>query len=321
MTGFWTRRKVIVAGGAGFIGHHLVRALQGADAIIHVIDDFTTGHRARLERLRTGSGAQITVQDHDIARPADFPAAEVIFNLASPASPVHYQGNPLQTWKSNVLGTLTLLEHAMGCGARLVQASTSEVYGDPLSHPQRETDWGHVNPVGPRACYDESKRAAEALLMDAVRMADADIRIARIFNTYGPGMSADDGRAIPNFITQARAGAPLTIHGDGSQTRSFCYVSDTVEGLMRLAARDVARGEIVNLGNPDEMTILQIATIINRKFGRANKLILRPRPVDDPSRRCPDTRKALQLLDWRPLVTLEEGLDHMVADAAMTASA
>ncbi|MDZ7710071.1 MAG: GDP-mannose 4,6-dehydratase [Roseovarius sp.] len=321
MIQFWKRKMVIVAGGAGFIGHHLVRALREAKASVHVIDNFTTGDRSRLERLRRSEGERITVQHQDIALPAVLPAADVIFNLASPASPVHYQSNPIQTWKSNVLGTLTLLDHAIGCGARLVQASTSEIYGEPLSHPQKETDWGNVNPVGPRACYDESKRAAEALLMDAVRTADADIRIARIFNTYGPGMNADDGRVIPNFIAQAQADEPLTIHGDGNQTRSFCYVSDTVDGLMRLAALDAARGEIVNLGNPHEMTIRQIATTINQKFRRADNVILRPRPADDPSRRCPDTTKARHLLAWQPTISFEQGLHRMVTDAPIKASA
>lgn len=318
---FWKTKMVIVAGGAGFIGHHLVRALREARASVHVIDNFTTGDHFRLERLRRSEGERITVQHQDIALPAAFPAADVIFNLASPASPVHYQSNPIQTWKSNVLGTLSLLNHAISCGARLVQASTSEVYGEPLSNPQKETDWGNVNPIGPRACYDESKRAAEALLMDAVRTADADIRIARIFNTYGPGMSADDGRVIPNFVAQAQADEPLTIHGDGTQTRSFCYVSDTVDGLMRLAALDAARGEIINLGNPHEMTIRQIATTINRKFRRADNVILRPRPADDPSRRCPDTTKARRLLGWQPAVSFEQGLHRMVTDTPIKASA
>ncbi|WP_439153715.1 NAD-dependent epimerase/dehydratase family protein [Yoonia sp.] len=313
MTQSWHGKNIIVAGGAGFIGHQIVSTLLRAGASVHVIDNFSTGDPARLHALATETG-HLTFDRHDITQRRTFPTTDVIFNLASPASPVHYQNDPLQTWKTNVIGTLHLLEHATACGATLVQASTSEVYGDPLSHPQKETDWGNVNPIGPRACYDESKRAAETLLMDAVRSADADIRIARIFNTYGPGMQLDDGRAIPNFIAQAQAGQPLTIHGNGSQTRSFCYVSDTVDGLLRLATMRPARGEVVNIGNPHEITIRQAATAINNAFGRPDHVVLRPRPVDDPSRRCPDITKAHRLLGWLPQVTFDAGL-HLMAGA------
>ncbi len=310
---FWQGKTVLVAGGAGFIGHHLVGALLDAQAVVHVVDNFATGQRAHVETL-TAQYPQLTIQTADLSTPVTLPRADIIYNLASPASPVHYQNDQIGTWKSNVLGTLQLLDHARRGNARLVQASTSEVYGDPLSHPQRETDWGNVNPVGPRACYDESKRAAETLLMDAVRVANADIRIARIFNTYGPGMNTQDGRAVPNFIAQAQAGQPLTIHGDGSQTRSLCYVSDTVDALLRLGAMDVARGEIINIGNPVEMTILQVAEQINARFNNQSPMVFAPRPVDDPARRCPDISKARRLLGWSPKVSFADGLAQLTPD-------
>lgn len=316
----WKNKTVLVAGGAGFIGHHLVGKLLQSGANVNVIDDFSTGDEGQLRALDTGD---LEITQLDISRPATLPSADVIFNLASPASPVHYQNDPIQTWKTNILGTLQLLEHAQSCAATIVQASTSEVYGDPISHPQKETDWGHVNPVGPRACYDESKRAAEALLMDAVRTLDTDARIARIFNSYGPGMSASDGRAIPNFVAQAKSGKPLTIHGDGTQTRSFCHVSDTVDGLMRLGATDAAKGEIFNIGNPTEVTILEIAQRVSAIFGTASEIVFHPRPVDDPQRRCPDIKKANAVLGWEPKIALREGLltlnsvDRKSKDAAL----
>lgn len=309
----WSETSVLVAGGAGFIGRHLVTALLQAGAQVHVIDNYTTGQKAPLMALCARYAGRVTAQTGDISATPDLPPAQVIFNLASPASPRHYQADPVGTWKSNVLGTLHLLEHAQSCGATLVHASTSEVYGDPSHHPQVETDWGNVNPVGPRACYDESKRAAEALLMDAWRTAQTDMRIARIFNTYGPGMSAQDGRAIPNFMSQAEAGQPLTIHGDGHQTRSLCYVSDTVAALMRMGLVEAAKGEVINVGNPAEMTILQIAETVNAHFGHCSTITFKPRPVDDPTRRCPDIGKAKRLLGWSPTVSFAEGLAKMAA--------
>lgn len=302
---FWHNKSVMVAGGAGFIGRHLVQRLLDADAKVHIVDDHSTGSEHGLAALQHKN---LTFQLLDIAQPATLHGADLIYNLASPASPLHYQKDPIQTWKTNVLGTLQLLEHAQTSDATLVQASTSEVYGDPLSHPQKEVDWGHVNPVGPRACYDESKRAAETLLMDAARTSDADIRIARIFNTYGPGMNATDGRAVPNFAAQAKNAAPLTIYGDGQQTRSFCYVSDTVEGLLRLGFVDAAKGEIFNIGNPVETTVLEIAQQINAIFGNNSEIVFHALPVDDPQRRCPNIDKAKQLLEWTPQVPLNEGL-------------
>ncbi|WP_342069390.1 NAD-dependent epimerase/dehydratase family protein [Yoonia algicola] len=302
---FWRNKTVLVAGGAGFIGCHLVQELLRAGGKVHVVDNFSTGRAGPLKALGQDN---LTVEQLDISRPAILPQADIVFNLASPASPIHYQSDPIQTWKTNILGTLQLFEHAHACNATLVQASTSEVYGDPLSHPQKETDWGHVNPVGPRACYDESKRAAETLLMDAARTSDADVRIARIFNTYGPGMTTSDGRAIPKFVAQAKAGDALTVHGDGTQTRSFCYVSDTVDGLLHLGSLPVAKGEIFNIGNPVENTILDIARHVIAIFGDGNDIVFEDRPVDDLQRRRPDIKKAETLLQWTPKVTLKEGL-------------
>lgn len=306
---FWGNKSVLVAGGAGFIGRHLVQAVLHSGSKVYVLDDFSTGQEEPLKAL---DQTNLIVQNCDISQPTTLPQVDIIYNLASPASPVHYQSDPIRTWKTNILGTLQLLEAAQTYAATFVQASTSEVYGDPLSHPQKETDWGHVNPVGPRACYDESKRAAETLLMDAVRTLDADVRIARIFNTYGPGMTASDGRAIPNFVAQAKTGKALTIHGDGTQTRSFCHVSDTVAGLLRLGEVPAARGEIFNIGNSVENTILEIAQEIVALFGNGNDIVFENRPVDDPQRRRPDIKKAQDLLGWTPKVALREGLMTLV---------
>lgn len=314
---FWSNKAVLVAGGAGFIGTHLVRALIAHGARVNVVDNFSTGSRAGIALL---GNHHLAVTDCDVAKTGTFPHADVVFNLASPASPLHYQADPLQTWRSNIYGTANLLDHAQECGACFVQASTSEVYGDPLSHPQKETDWGNVNPVGPRSCYDESKRAAETLLMDAFRHNGTNIRIARIFNTYGPGMAREDGRALPNFIAQAQAGRALTIHGDGSQTRSFCYVSDTVDGLMRLASVSAAKGEVINIGNPHEVTISYIADCVNAAFGRTIPVEFHPRPVDDPTRRCPDISKARAILGWEPKIALDDGLALMIAAETKAAS-
>lgn len=316
----WNGKTVLVAGGAGFIGHHLIAALLKEGALVHALDNLSTGDAARIERLRVHQDNRLHFHQIDVSETAEFPGAEVIFNLASPASPLHYQADPIATWKSNILGTMHLVAHAQRLGATLVQASTSEVYGEPLSHPQKETDWGNVNPIGPRACYDESKRAAESLLMDAVRVHDTDVRIARIFNTYGPGMSVADGRAIPNFIAQAEAGKPLTLHGDGSQTRSFCFVSDTVAGFLKLATVDRARGEVFNIGNPHEVTIRDIAERVSVLWGNRAGIVETPRPADDPTRRRPDIQKAQDILGWTPQVSLADGLARMKqADTAKVA--
>lgn len=308
----WQGKSVLITGGAGFVGHHLTKALLKAGAVVHVVDNLSTGHQRNIDPLTALFADQITLHVHDICQPKpDLPQCDVVFNLASPASPLHYQADPIGTWKTNVIGTLHLLEHAQRNIARLVQASTSEVYGDPLSHPQKETDWGNVNPIGPRACYDESKRAAEALLMDAVRVQNADVRIARLFNTYGAGMNINDGRAVPNFMAQAAAGKSVTVYGDGSQTRSFCYVSDTVAGLIALATIPAAKGEVINIGNPQEVTILDIAEQINILWGNSAGITFEPAAVDDPIRRRPDITKARQILGWAPKVALTDGLALM----------
>lgn len=307
----WQGKTVVIAGGAGFIGHHLAGSLLEGGAKVHVVDNLSTGLQQNLGDLTTLYGERLTLDIQDVCQSIQLPPCDIIFNLASPASPLHYQADPIATWKSNILGTLHLLENAQRLGATMVQASTSEVYGDPISHPQAETDWGNVNPIGPRACYDESKRAAESLLMDAVRVADADIRIARLFNTYGTGMTPNDGRAIPNFIAQAEAGKQLTIFGDGTQTRSFCHVSDTVEALLRLAIAPAARGEVVNIGNPSEITILTIATKINALWKNTAGISFERAAIDDPTRRRPDIAKAKRILGWTPEVTLEAGLMAM----------
>ena len=301
-------KTVLVAGGAGFIGRHLVRRLLASGASVIVADDLSSGQDVGCD--------QAQFFRCDIAIIQDLPSADIIFNLASPASPPIYQRDPIQTWKSNVLGTLNLLDHAIRCNATLVQASTSEVYGDPLSHPQKEEDWGHVNPIGLRSCYDESKRAAESLLMDAFRTGETDIRIARIFNTYGPGMRPADGRLIPNFIHQALSGMPLTIFGDGQQTRSLCFIDDTVNALLLMAAVPEARGEVVNIGNPREQSVLDIAACVKRITGVDVPLVFSNLPQDDPVRRCPDISKAIRLLGWQPRISLQDGLQEILTATA-----
>lgn len=300
----WQGRRVVVAGGAGFIGRHLTRALIGAGADVSVVDDLSTGRDMGL--------APLTVAD--VTRLDRLPiAAEVLFNLACPASPRAYQADPVQTWKTSVLGTMRLAELALAAGARIVQASTSEVYGDPLLHPQTEDYPGNVALTGPRACYDEGKRAAEVLLYDMARMAGLDVRVARVFNTYGPGMALGDGRALPAFIEAARAGQPLRLEGGGAQTRSFCHVDDMVRGLMALALCDAARGVPVNLGNPDERSIRDAAELVVRLTGSQSPLVEVAPAANDPRRRCPDITRARSLLGWEPGVGFEAGLQSMLA--------
>jgi nucleoside-diphosphate-sugar epimerase len=305
---FWTGKSVLIAGGAGFLGVHLVEAVTAAGAAVDVVDNFSTSTPDAINALKLISNRQINVTQGDVAENIPLPAADVVFNLASPASPVHYQADPIKTWRTNVFGSYNLLQHAILNHAIFVQASTSEVYGSPLTHPQREEDWGNVNPNGPRSCYDEGKRAAESVLMDAQRLGLMDLRIARIFNTYGPGMSPDDGRALPQFIAQARAGLPVTLHGDGSQTRSFCYVSDMIRGLMLLAAVPGISGSVINLGNPHEISVRELAELVISCLGSSSQITLAPRPQDDPSRRCPDISQAQHKLGWKPEVALLKGL-------------
>ncbi len=312
-----TGKLVLVAGGAGFIGSHLCDVLLGQGARVICLDSFLTGRKANLKHLEREP--RFDVIEHDVIDPLPRRlttgrfAIDRIYNLACPASPPHYQADPEHTMLTSVSGTHHLLRLAEAKRARFLLASTSEVYGDPESHPQRETYWGNVNPTGPRACYDEGKRAAEALTFDYERLGRAAVRVARIFNTYGPRMRADDGRVVSNVICQALAGDDITIYGDGSQTRSFCYVDDLVEGLVRLMeSPDDGLGP-VNLGNPNEMTIDELVTKVLALTGVKASVVNRPLPVDDPRRRRPDITVAGQRLGWAPRVSLEQGLKPTIA--------
>jgi UDP-glucuronate decarboxylase len=299
--------RVLIAGGAGFLGSHLCDRLVARGHHVTVLDSFLTGSPANCAHLKGHPRFRLVRHDVVDPLPGDL-AADVVFNLASPASPPRYQADPIHTMMTGVLGTRHLLDLAASCGAIFVQASTSEVYGDPEEHPQRETYWGHVNPTGPRACYDEGKRAAETLCFDYLRLGRADVRVARIFNTYGPRMQADDGRIVSNFIVQALTGRPLTVYGSGEQTRSFCYVSDLVAGLIALAAVERNPDGPVNLGNPGEFTVSDLARLVLDMTGSASEIVHHPLPEDDPRRRRPDIGLARHLLGWSPRVILSEGL-------------
>jgi len=301
--------KALVTGGAGFIGSHLCERLvvQGHEVVC--VDNFFTGRRENIRHLF--DYRQFELVRHDVCEPL-LVEADQIYNLACPASPVHYQYNPIKTVKSNVMGTLNMLILARRTGARILQASTSEIYGEPHVHPQPESYWGNVNPIGPRSCYDEGKRVAETLMMDYHRQNDVDIRIARIFNTYGPRMAASDGRVVSNFIVQALRGQPLTVYGTGEQTRSFCYVDDLVEGLIRLMHADGVH-EPINLGNPEQYSIRRLAEEIVAQCGVPLVVAHGPLPVDDPTRRQPDITRARTLLDWQPIVSLHDGLQRAIA--------
>jgi nucleoside-diphosphate-sugar epimerase len=304
--------RVLVAGGAGFIGSHLIDALLAGGARVTCIDNLETGRHANLDHLR--KEPRFDFIEADLVDPLPkLPRFDRIFNLACPASPPHYQADPVHTMMTSVIGTHRLLELARDADARLLQASTSEVYGDPDVHPQKECYWGNVNPTGPRACYDEGKRAAETLVFDFERVHGTDVRVARIFNTYGARMRADDGRVVSNVICQALSGTDITIYGDGSQTRSFCYVSDLVEGLMRLMSVEASPGGPVNLGNPSEITVEELVEHVVRLTGTASRLVTRPLPIDDPRRRRPDIARAKALLGWSPKIGLEAGLEAAIA--------
>jgi dTDP-glucose 4,6-dehydratase len=303
--------RAIVLGGAGFIGSHLVdRLLARGDEVI-AVDNLITGRRDNTARHR--GNTRFTFVQHDICRPLPpLGAAGAVFNLASPASPIDYTKLPLETLDAGSIGTRNALEHARSAGAIFVHASTSEVYGDPLEHPQREEYCGNVNPVGPRACYDEAKRFSEALVTFHARVHGLPVRIARIFNTYGPRMRVDDGRVVPAFVTQALRGEDFTVFGDGSQTRSFCYVDDLVSGLILILEKGDARP--VNLGNPREMTLIEFAETIRKVVGKGGRMrSVRPLPENDPRQRRPDITRASTLLGWEPKVSLEEGLVPTVA--------
>jgi nucleoside-diphosphate-sugar epimerase len=302
--------KVLVTGAAGFLGSHLVdRLLADGDRVVGV-DNFVTGSRANFAHI--GSDLPYEFVEADVSLPWTWAQRiedpDLIMHFASPASPVDYGREPLATMSVNAVGAMHGVELANASGARLLFASTSEVYGDPLEHPQRETYWGNVNPIGVRACYDEAKRYAEAYVTSAIRALGIDARIVRIFNTYGPRMQPGDGRVIPNFCLAALAGQPLTVYGNGRQTRSFCYVSDLVEGIVRFAKRDVVTERVVNLGNPDEFTINELAGILSEVAGVPLETILCELPPDDPTRRRPDIDRARAQLGWEPKVALREGL-------------
>ena len=304
-TRYSLRKRVLVTGGAGFIGAHLCRRLVAEGNDVLCVDNFYTGTRENVADLLASPNFELL--RHDVTFPL-FVEVDEIYNLACPASPVHYQNNPVQTTKTSVHGAINMLGLAKRVRARILQASTSEVYGDPTTHPQTEEYWGNVNPIGPRACYDEGKRCAETLFFDYYRQHRLRIKVARIFNTYGPYMHPNDGRVVSNFVMQALRGEPITLYGDGSQTRSFCYVSDLVEGLVRLMnSADELTGPI-NLGNPNEMTVREMAEVVVRQCGSRSRITFAPLPADDPKQRQPDITKAQQLLGWRPTVALADGL-------------
>lgn len=296
--------RILVTGGAGFIGSHLSERLLGAGHDVLCLDNFFTGSKNNISHLLDDHSFELI--RHDVIEPILL-EVDQIYNLACPASPVHYQYNPVKTTKTSVMGIINMLGLAKRVNARILQASTSEVYGDPSVHPQREDYWGNVNCIGPRSCYDEGKRVAETLMMDYHRQNDVDIRIIRIFNTYGPRMAEHDGRVVSNFIVQALRGEDITIYGEGTQTRSFCYVDDLVEGMIRMMNCEDFIGP-VNLGNPDEFTMLELAEEVKAITGSNSKLIFKPLPQDDPTQRQPDISLAAGKLDWKPSIRLKEGL-------------
>ncbi|OZI20220.1 NAD-dependent dehydratase [Bordetella genomosp. 9] len=301
--------RVLVSGGAGFIGSHLCARLLDKGHTVICLDNFYTGQVQHVDPLR--GNPRFALVTHDVVEPYEA-QVDRIYNLACPASPIHYQNQPVHTLRTCVLGAMNMLELARATGARILQASTSEVYGDPQVHPQRESYWGHVNPIGMRSCYDEGKRCAETLFHDYARVYGVRVKIARIFNTYGPSMAPNDGRIVSNFILQALQGHPITIYGDGSQTRAFCYVDDMVDALERLMeSPDDVTGPI-NLGNPQELTVLDIAQRIQRLAGTRVPLDFQPLPPDDPTQRCPDIGLAARELGWAPRVPVDEGLRRTI---------
>ena len=301
--------RILVTGGAGFIGSHLCERLLADGHDVLCLDNFFTGRRVNIVQLLDNHRFELI--RHDVIEPILL-EVDQIYNLACPASPIHYQSNPVKTVKTSVMGMINMLGLAKRVHARILQASTSEVYGDPLEHPQTESYWGHVNPIGPRSCYDEGKRIAETLMMDYHRQNRVDTRIARIFNTYGPRMLENDGRVVSNFIVQALRGEPLTLYGDGKQTRSFCYVDDLVEALMRLMNVDDVH-EPVNLGNPGEFTIKELAEAVVKICDSTSGVEYLPLPEDDPKQRKPDISRAQALIDWNPTIKLDEGLRKTVS--------
>jgi UDP-glucuronate decarboxylase len=302
--------RILVTGGAGFIGSHLCERLLDEGNEVLCLDNFFTGQRENILQLL--DNPKFEVLRHDVIEPILL-EVDQIYNLACPASPIHYQYNPVKTVKTSVMGMINMLGLAKRVRARILQASTSEIYGDPLVHPQTEDYWGNVNPIGLRSCYDEGKRLAETLMVDYHRQNKVDIRIARIFNTYGPRMLEDDGRVVSNFIVQALKGKPLTLYGEGSQTRSFCYVDDLIEGLIRLMNTEDLH-QPVNLGNPGEFTIKELASEVIIVCGSDSKFEYLPLPADDPRQRKPDISRAQSLLGWNPTIALRQGLERTVDD-------
>jgi UDP-glucuronate decarboxylase len=305
-------KKILVTGGAGFIGTHLVNDLMAAGHHVMCLDNCFTGREDNLRHHLSSERFQFI--HHDVVDPIEIEGLDQIYHMACPASPVHYQYDPIKTLKTSVIGTLNMLDLALKNQARILFASTSEVYGDPTVHPQTEEYRGNVNPIGIRACYDEGKRAGETLMFDYHRYHGVDIAVIRIFNTYGPGMRKDDGRVVSNFIIQALTGQPLTLYGDGSQTRSFCYVQDLVNGIVAMMNSSITGP--VNLGNPVEFTVKELALKVKDLVGSHSELVYEPLPLDDPKQRQPDISKARDLLNWIPQVPLEEGLKLTIPDFA-----
>ena len=312
-------KRVLVTGGAGFLGTHLCERLLAQGDNVLCVDNYFTGPRENVAPLL--ANPRFELMRHDVCFPL-YVEVDEIYNLACPASPIHYQHDPVQTLKTSVSGAINMLGLAKRLKAKIFQASTSEVYGDPTVHPQREEYWGHVNPIGPRACYDEGKRCAETLFSDYHRQHKLRIRVARIFNTYGPRMHPNDGRVVSNFIVQALRGAPITLYGSGQQTRAFCYVDDMIEGFIRLMAAPDEVTQPVNIGNPVETSIAELANLIIDLVGSGSKIEFRPLPADDPVQRCPDISRARSVLGWEPKSPLETGLKRTIAyfDKLLTAN-
>ncbi|CAO3411579.1 UDP-glucuronic acid decarboxylase family protein [Azospirillum largimobile] len=310
MPALTNRKRVLVTGGAGFLGSHLCERLLAAGNDVLCVDNFFTGSRDNVLHLL--DNPHFELMRHDVTFPL-YVEVDEVYNLACPASPIHYQHDPVQTTKTSVHGAINMLGLAKRVGARIMQASTSEVYGDPAVHPQPEEYWGNVNTIGPRACYDEGKRCAETLFFDYHRQHKLDIKVIRIFNTYGPRMHPNDGRVVSNFIIQALKGEPITIYGDGQQTRSFCYVDDLIEGFLRFMDTPAGVTGPINLGNPGEFTMLELAEKVVRLTRSASTIEHKPLPQDDPKQRRPDIAKARALMDWEPAVPLDEGLERTIA--------
>lgn len=302
--------RILVTGGAGFIGSHLCRRLINEGHQVICLDNLFTGTRNNVKDLIDRSNFELIIQD--VTQPIQLDNIDQIYNLACPASPIHYQYNPVKTVETNVIGAINVLNLAKRTGACVLQASTSEVYGDPNVHPQKEEYWGNVNPIGIRSCYDEGKRAAETLFFDYHRQYGVDIKVVRIFNTYGPNMQKNDGRVVSNFIVQAIEGKDITIYGDGLQTRSFCFVSDLVEGIVRLMNSDKAITGPINIGNPSEFTVKQLAEMIISMTKSESTIVYKPLPQDDPKKRKPDITLAMRELEWIPIIGIREGLEKTI---------